>query len=50
MINVPLSSSAYLIHNPLDTKISTFTEDHKQMIVVKDIEVYSMRAPHVAFF
>jgi GTP cyclohydrolase I len=34
---------------PLETKISTFTEDHKQMMV-KDIEVYSMCEHHMLPF
>jgi GTP cyclohydrolase I len=45
----------YLTHgyelNPLEIlKSAMFTEDHKQMIVVKDIEVYSMCEHHMLPF
>ncbi|POY36511.1 GTP cyclohydrolase I FolE [Flavobacterium alvei] len=45
----------YLTHgyglNPLEIlKSALFTEDHKQMIVVKDIEVYSMCEHHMLPF
>ncbi len=45
----------YLTHgydlNPLEIlKSALFTEDHQQMIVVKDIEVYSMREHHMLPF
>ena len=37
--------------NPLEIlKSAMFTEDHKQMIVVKDIEVYSMCEHHMLPF
>jgi GTP cyclohydrolase I len=44
----------YLTHGyGLDLEIlksALFTEDHRQMIVVKDIEVYSMCEHHMLLF